>query len=122
LVNASTGYQNGIDWHLDWAASQFLTKQIQIGVLGYFYNQLTADSGCIPTLCPFKSNIAGVGPQFGYLFPAGAMDGYLNLKIYWDYDAQNRAHGYTAWVTLAFSPKAPAEAPPAIVTKAPSHN
>jgi hypothetical protein len=48
------------------------------------------------------------------------MQGYLNLKAYWDYDTQNRAHGYTAWVTLAFSPKPPAaEAPPSMVTKAP---
>jgi hypothetical protein len=119
LINPATGYQNGIEWHLDWAASQFLTKQVQVGVLGYFFDQLTADSGCAPALCPFKSRTAGVGPQFGYLFPAGAMQGYLNLKAYWDYDTQNRAHGHTAWVTLAFSPKAPtAEAPPSMVTKA----
>ena len=119
LVNPATGYQNGINWHLDWAASQFLTKQVQVGVLGYFYDQLTADSGCAPALCPFKSGAAGVGPQFGYLFPAGAMQGYLNLKAYWDYDTVNRAHGYTAWLTLAFSPKPPAaEAPPSMATKA----
>jgi len=36
LINPATSYQNGIDWHLDWAASQFLTKQVQVGVLGYF--------------------------------------------------------------------------------------
>ena len=120
LVNPATGYQNGIDWHLDWAASQFVTKHVQVGVLGYFFNQLTADRGCAPTLCPFKSRTAGIGPQFGYLVPAGNMQGYLNLKAYWDYDTENRAHGYTAWVTLAFSPKAPAaKAPPSVVTKAP---
>jgi hypothetical protein len=120
LVNPSTGYQNGIDWHLDWAASQFVTKQVQLGVVGYFYDQLTADSGCAPALCPFESRTAGIGPQFGYLFPAGSMQGYFNLKTYWDYDTENRAHGYTAWVTLAFTPKAPtAEPPPSMLTKAP---
>jgi hypothetical protein len=107
LVNPSTNYQNGIDWHLDWAASQFLTKQVQVGVVGYFYEQLTADSGCAPVLCPFLSRTAGIGPQFGYLFPAGDLQGYVNLKGYWDYDTENRAHGYTVWLTLAFSPKAP---------------
>ena len=120
LVNPATGYQNGIDWHLDWSASQFVTKQVQIGLVGYFFDQLTADRGCAPALCPFESRTAGIGPQFGYLFPAGDLQGYLNLKAYWDYDTQNRAHGYTAWVTLAFSPKPPAaEAPPSMVTKAP---
>ena len=34
LLNPNTGYQNGIDWHLDWAASQFLTKTLQIGAVG----------------------------------------------------------------------------------------
>ena len=52
LVNPSTGYQNGIDWHVDWGASQFLTKTLQVGAVGYFYNQLTADKGCLPGLCP----------------------------------------------------------------------
>ena len=28
--NPSTDYTNGIDFHLDWAASQFLTKQLQV--------------------------------------------------------------------------------------------
>ena len=43
LINPSTNYQSGIDWHLDWGASQFLTKQIQVGAVGYFYEQITPD-------------------------------------------------------------------------------
>ena len=34
--NEHTHYQNGIDMHLDWGASQFLTKQWQVGVVGYW--------------------------------------------------------------------------------------
>lgn len=34
LINESTGYQNAIDWHLDWGASQFLTKQLLVGAVG----------------------------------------------------------------------------------------
>jgi hypothetical protein len=110
FVNPSTGYQNGIDWHVDWAASQFVTKTVQVGLVGYFYQQLTADSGQAAILGENKSGVAGIGPQFGYLFPAGSMQGYLNLKSYWEFDADNRASGWNAWVTLVFSPKAP-EAP-----------
>ena len=54
LVNPSTGYQNGIDWHLDWGASQFLTKTLLVGAVGYAYNQVSADRGCLPALCPFR--------------------------------------------------------------------
>jgi hypothetical protein len=35
LIDPSTGYQNGIDWHLDWGASQFLSKQVLVGAVGY---------------------------------------------------------------------------------------
>ena len=32
--NRSTQYQNGVDMHFDWSASQFLTKQFQVGAGG----------------------------------------------------------------------------------------
>jgi hypothetical protein len=105
LVNQHTHYQNGIDWHLDWGASQFLTKQFSIGALGYFYQQLTSDRGCHPQLCPFKSSVIGIRPQATYLFPVAGMQGYLNLKVYGDVYAHDRPTGWNAWVTLAVSPR-----------------
>jgi hypothetical protein len=30
-TNESTQYQNGVDLHLDWGASQFLSKQVLVG-------------------------------------------------------------------------------------------
>ena len=108
FVNPSTDYQNGIDWHVDWGASQFLTKTVQIGAVGYFYQQLTADRGAAPFLGENLGRVAGIGPQIGFIFPAGSMQGYLNLKSYWEFAAENRASGWNAWVTLAFSPTPPA--------------
>ena len=43
--NNETQYKNGVDFHLDMGASQFLSKQLFIGVVGYAYQQLTGDSG-----------------------------------------------------------------------------
>ena len=124
LVNPSTGYQNGVDWHLDWGASRFLTKTLQIGAVGYFYDQLSADRGCIPSLCPFESRVVGVGPQIGLIFPGQTVQTYLNLKSYYEFDAQDRPSGWNAWVTLAFSPSPPAseKAAPPIVTKGAPYN
>jgi hypothetical protein len=56
-----------------------------------------------------KSRIAGIGPQVGYLFPVGGMQGYLQLKGYWEFDASHRAEGWNTWLTFAISP--PAEQP-----------
>ncbi len=105
--NTSTGYTNGIDSHLDWGASQFLTKQLQIGLVGYVYKQLTPDSGCAAILCPFESQVLGVGPQIGYLFPVGNMQGYLNLKGYREFDNEDRPDGWNVWLTFSISPAAP---------------
>ncbi len=116
--NPSTNYTNGIDAHLDWGASQFLTKQLQIGLVGYFYEQLSPDSGCAPILCPFESRVVGIGPQIGYLFPVGNMQGYLNLKGYAEFDNANRPDGWNVWLTFVLSPSAQAATPsPPILTK-----
>jgi len=117
--NPSTNYTSGIDWHLDWGASQFLTKQVQVGLVGYVYDQVTPDRGCAPIICPFESRVIGIGPQIGYIFPVGGMQGYLNLKAYGEFDNANRPDGWNVWLTFVLSPAAPEAAPPAMVTKAP---
>ena len=60
--NPDTNYTNGVDWHLDWGMSQFLSKQFFIGAVGYFYNQITADSGQAAFLGSNESRVLGVGP------------------------------------------------------------
>jgi hypothetical protein len=116
--NTQNDYQNGIDWHVDWGASKFLTKDFHIGAVGYFYQQLTGDSGAGAVLGDFKSRVAGIGPQMGYLFPVGEMQGYLNLKGYWEFAAENRPEGFNVWATFALSPAAHAPTSPRpLITK-----
>ena len=98
--NSDTNYQSGIDAHLDWGASQFLSEQVHIGLVGYFYYQLTGDSGSGAKLGDFKSQVNGIGPQVGYLFKMGEKDAYLNLKGYWEFGARNRPEGWNSWLTL----------------------
>jgi hypothetical protein len=99
--NPDTDYKNGIDSHIDWAASKFLNEQTHVGVVGYFFQQLTGDSGAGAKLGAFKSRIAAVGPEFGYFFPVGKEKAYVNLKGYWEFAAQNRAEGWNVWLSLA---------------------
>jgi len=104
LINPSTQYRNGIDAHLDWGASQFLSASLQVGVVGYVYDQLTGDSGSGAKLGPFESRVIGIGPQIGYLFPIAGMQGYVNLKAYGEFDARKRPSGWNAWLTFSISP------------------
>jgi hypothetical protein len=111
FINPSTQYQNGIDAHVDWAASQFLTKQFQIGAVGYIYQQLTCDSGSGDLVGCFESRVLGIGPQIGFIFPIetplGIKQAYLNIRAYAEFDHQDRAQGFDTWLSLTISNPAP---------------
>jgi hypothetical protein len=109
--NPSLDYQNGIDSHLDWGVSKFLSKQVHVGLVGYAYQQLTGDSGAGATLGEFKSRVFSVGPQIGFMFPVGDLQGYLNLRGYKEFGAEHRPEGWNAWVTFALSPTPPSHEP-----------
>ena len=100
-MNNQTNYQNGIDSHLDWSISQFVSQNWQVGIAGYGYYQLTADSGSGDRMGAFKSRIAGIGPQIGYLFNIGTKQAYINVRAYKEFWAQNRVEGYASIATIS---------------------
>jgi len=110
--NPDTQYRSGIDFHFDWGASHYLTKQLFVGVAGYAYQQITDDSGQNPILGGFRSRVFGVGPQIGYSFPVGDMQGSLSLRGYGEFGAANRPSGWNTWLTFIISPSAPAAIAP----------
>jgi hypothetical protein len=105
--NRDTQYQNGIDMHLDWGASQFLSKQTHIGLVGYVYQQLSCDSGTSDRVGCFESRVFAIGPQLGHIIPLDNYQGYVNLKGYKEFGAEHRAEGWNAWLTFVISPAAP---------------
>ncbi len=112
VTNPETQYKNGIDFHFDWGASQFLTKQLQIGLVGYAYQQISCDSGLGDRVGCFESRVFGAGPQVGYIIPLGEWQGYVNLKGYKEFGAENRPEGWNVWLTFALSPAAEPPPPP----------
>ena len=104
FVNTHTDYQNGVDWHLDVALSQFLSKDLHIGLVGYVYQQISGDSGSGAVLGSFESRVMGLGPEIGYFIPAGSAKIYLNLKGYSEFAAEHRPSDWNLWLTLAIVP------------------
>jgi hypothetical protein len=86
---------------LDWSLSQFLSQNWQVGIAGYAYYQLTPDSGGGDKLGSFKSRIAAIGPQLGYLFKINNKQAYINLRAYKEFWAQNRVEGYAMISTIS---------------------
>lgn len=101
FTNSDTQYQNGVDMHIDLAASMFLGPTVHAGLVGYYYQQITGDSGAGATLGDFKSRVSGLGPQVGYFFKVGDHKWYANAKVIWEFAAKNRAEGWNFWLTVA---------------------
>lgn len=107
--NPDTHYRSGVDSHLDWALSQFLSETWHVGIVGYAYYQLSADS--YPTtgvageirsrvLGEYKSQVYSVGGEVGHLFKLGNQDAYFNLRGYSEFSSTNRLKGYALWALV----------------------
>ena len=98
--NPSTNYTNGIDSHLDFGAAQFLNEQFFVGVVGYYYQQLTPDHGQRAILGPNESRTRGVGPQIGYNFTVGGVSIYTNLRGYTEFNSFRMLQGHSIYATV----------------------
>jgi len=107
FINPYTQYQSGVDVHLDWAISPYLSERMHIGAVGYYYDQLSGDSGPGARLGDFKSRVAGAGPQIGFFLPMGDREGYLNFRAYYEFAAEHRLEGWNMFVTLSVEPPEP---------------
>jgi hypothetical protein len=107
FMNNVTNYQSGVDFHLDWSASQFLSKQFFVGLVGYAYDQVSADSGTGDRVGAFESRVFAAGPQLGYIFPIAGKQGFLGVKSYFEFGAKSRPEGWNTWLTFAVSDAAP---------------
>jgi hypothetical protein len=86
--------------------------------VGYVYKEIGCDSGFGNRVGCFRSQVAGIGPQIGFIFPFVGMAGYLSLRVYKEFDAKNRPDGWNAWVSFELSSAAPSSSSPLkILTK-----
>jgi hypothetical protein len=101
FANPSTNYKNGVDSHLDWAVSQFLSESLHLGVVGYLYDQLSGDSGSGDKIGSFESKVASVGGEAGYFFSVAGRKWYANARGYWEFWAENRVPGFSLFWILS---------------------
>jgi len=98
--NPDTGYQSGNEFHLEFAAVQNFSPQFSAGVVGYYYEQISGDSGGPDILGDFKGRVAAVGPFVGYNFKIGETPVSTRLRWYHEFDAKNRLEGDAAFFTV----------------------
>jgi hypothetical protein len=101
MENTSTQYKNGLDSHIDFATSYSVAPDVQMGVAGYVYYQLTGDSGSGAKLGPFLSKAGGVGPQINWNFNVGQQQWSANVRGYYEYWTDHRTRGPVGFFTLS---------------------
>lgn len=91
--NPATDYKNGDDFAWEWAMGKRFQNGLKVGVAGYFYQQVTADSGSGAKLGPFKGRVAALGPQIVYETMLMGRPTVFNFRNYQEFDAVNRFEG-----------------------------
>jgi hypothetical protein len=99
--NPATDYRTGTEVHLEGSVTKYLSKEFFIGPAGYFYDQITGDSGSGATLGAYEGRVAGLGAVAGYTFVVGKIPVSVTASAYREFDVVNRLEGTAGWLTLA---------------------
>lgn len=100
-ANRATDYKSGDEFHLEWAASKYITKEFTVGLVGYYYQQLTSDSGTGASLGAFEGRVIALGGTVGYTFEVGKLPVSTRIKVYREFDVQNRMEGTAGYFTVS---------------------
>jgi hypothetical protein len=100
--NDDTNYDSGNEMHLEIAGKQYLPNHFSLGIVGYWNEQLTGDSGGPAVLGDFKGRVFGVGPELSYQFTQSKTHPVtLDLRWYHEFDAKNRVEGDAIFFTIS---------------------
>jgi hypothetical protein len=103
--NPDTDYQSGSLLHFDGAIQQILpvgSGFLTLGAEGFYFEQVTGDSGAGAVLGDFKGRTAGIGPVLGYIHPLGKQALLFELKWLPELDTKNRLEGDYVWLKMAY--------------------
>jgi hypothetical protein len=102
--NNDTEYQTGDQFHLDVTVAEHLPLLgglIGVGVNGFYYQQISGDSGSGAVLGDFKGRTAGIGPVLSYVTKVWKKDLVAEVKWLAEIDVGNRLKGDYIWFKLA---------------------
>jgi hypothetical protein len=103
--NGDTHYKSGTQFHVDGTLAQHFPLAGGLagaGLSGYYYQQVTGDSGSGATLGDFKGKTVGLGPVVSYVGKLGGHDAIYELKWLHEIEAQNRMKGDIVWFKAVF--------------------
>jgi hypothetical protein len=104
--NNATDYKSGDLLHFDSAVQQILPAGpgfVTLGAEGFYFQQMTCDSGAGAVLGCFKGRTAGLGPVLGYIHPLSKTESLLfELKWLAEMETKNRLDGDYIWLKMVY--------------------
>lgn len=99
--NPSTQYTSGQEFHLEYYLGQHLPKGFAVGLAGYIYNQMTADTGPGALQGAFHGEAIALGPCLSYDGKIGNYAIGVNARYYNEVKVINRFAGQAFFLTLS---------------------
>ena len=103
--NPDTHYRSGTQLHVDGTAAQhfpLLGGLAGVGINGYWYEQVSGDSGSGATFGDFKARSAGLGPVLSHVIKVKAVDIIAEAKWLHEFETKKRLEGDIVWFKLIF--------------------
>ena len=94
--NDDTNYESGTQAHLEFTASQHFPiwgGVAGVGATGYWYEQISGDSGEGARFGSFKGTTTGLGPTLSYVGSGAVGEVILELKWVHEFDVERRPEG-----------------------------
>jgi hypothetical protein len=88
----------GQAYTLEWGVSKSCTKTIDVGVVGYYQEKVTGDTGSNPVGLTPHNQVAAIGPEVSLAIPSAMT--FVSLRYNYEFLAENRAQGHTVTLTL----------------------
>ncbi len=101
--NPDTHYKSGTQLHFDGTLAQHFPLAGGLagaGVSGFYYEQVTGDSGSGATFGDFKAKSVGAGPALSYVSKLGGHDLIAELKWLHEFETRNRLEGDTVFLKV----------------------
>lgn len=91
--NDATNYNSGNEFHLEAAVNKALNPNLTLGLQGYYYKQVTGDSGTGARLGDFKGEVTALGPAVTWNSDWNGTPVSLEARWFHEFDAKNRLEG-----------------------------
>jgi hypothetical protein len=98
--NDDTDYHSGDEFHFEFAGMKAVSKTASVGLNGYYYQQVTDDTGGGAVLGGNRGEVWGIGPAFNASFEASGRPVSMSLRMFHEFNAKRRIPGDSILLSL----------------------